>query len=1038
VEGAREEPESVDVEGLLREGTWVSRLARRLVLDTSTADDVVQETWIAALRHGPFEPGRLRPWLARVVRNFARHEKRSRRHRGEREESSARPECEPSALETAERIETQRRLVEALASIAEPYRTTLMRRYYDGLSAAEIADIDGIPAATVRWRLMRGVEELRTKLDARYGDRHAWGLALLALTTPRGAAHVAAAGSGTLVGVFVMNALARTALVAALVVTASLGVFLVTRDAQPIAPGSALAPAALGDAEKALVPPRATTEIAAAEALEARTVAPVANEAKPAVLKPADQGTHARVDGRFLDVDGHPIAGVTITAPLALEGQAVTSDAAGRFDFETDTQSAGGNTTVADPRRELDANFFAERAGFASLFVRQKLVPNATTHTGDIVLEFGGSVAGVVVDGDGHPLAGARVVVIRPDLSDDVDNLRRSGPHVFPGAPETKSGADGTFEIAGVPARLMRAWAGQPGMRWAMSVPVDVPLHGVMRGVELKLEPLAAEDRVEGFVLAPDGTPIPEISVTYRYTTLSMSGSSAIQADAKGHFRILVPAKVPLDLSVSDPRQRWPAVSMKDVAPGTLDCRLSFQEARHIALAFVDEHGAPIARAAFSANSTNGQRFLASEDEHDLVDGQTPLVLPAEPFMLEAWASGRARVELGPFDPARVGARLEITLESLPGLRGVVLAGDSPVSGARLSLYAFPESGTRIEHNGFLTRIDQNTLEEATSDAKGRFELTVRKPGSYVVVCESAGHALAEITLRDVDPKQGRGDLVIHVGAGGAIEGRVLVAKGREASGVVVGINRFDGRARTQRVGADGKFRFEGLTPGDWEVKRALTAIDSNNFSTVWMSGVPDVKYETNCAVAEGQTTHFDLDLGAELDARLLGHVTMNGAPAAGWSVSARPGDVNVFTSPLPGGAIDTRGDVTIPLPHPATYFLEIRQVVEDGTALKISEELEVHANDNVWTLDLSCGAIEGRVTAGDATRVVTIAWTNVQGTSASSQVNVDADGHFKIPCVPAGAVELRLRNANHEDASALGKRAVEVKRGETAHVDWQ
>lgn len=1037
MDGSHEEREPLDVESLLGEGAWVSRLARRLVGDPDSADDVVQETWIAALRHGRFETGRLKPWLAHVVQNFSRHEKRARRHRHEREEASARPEAEPSAHDTAERLETQRRLVDALAEIAEPYRTTLMRRYYDGLSAAEIAKIDGIPGATVRWRLMRGVDELRARLDDRYGDRRAWSVAFVALATPRGAAHVAAASSGTLLGVLVMNALTRTALVAALVVTASLGVWFATRETKPLEPPTALAPTALSSVETPTDPPRVATEIAAASPIVERTVAPVANERKPAAQKPAASSTRARLDGRFVDVDGRPIAGVKITTPLALDQQVVTSDATGHFDFETETSGAIGRVSVVDMVREVDANFFAERAGFASHFGRQKLVANAMTHTGDIVLEFGGSVAGVVVDTDGRPVADARVVVLRPDLSDDVDNLRRFGPQVFPGAPEAKSGVDGTFEIAGVPTRLMRAWAAREGMRWAMSSPVEVPLHGVARDVVLKLEPLAAEDRVEGDVLAPDGTPIPEIAVTYRYSTLSMSGSSSIQADSKGHFRILVPAKVPLDLSVNDPSQRWPALSRKDVAPGTLDCRLKFNEARHIALAFVDEHGASIARAAFSANSSDGRRVLSSEPERELVDGQASLVLPAEAFTLEAWAAGRERVVLGPFDPTRVAARLEIRLDSLPGLRGVVLVGDNPLSGARVSLYAFPQDGTRIEHNGFLTRIDQNTLEETTSDAQGRFMLTVRKSASYVILCESAGHALAEITVRDVDPKHGRGDLVFHLGVGGAIEGRVIVAKGRDASGVFVGVNRFDGRARTQRVGADGKFRFDGLTPGDWEVKRALTAIDSNNTSTVWMSGVPEVKYESNCVVAEGQTTHFDLDLGAELDARLLGHVTVNGAPAVGWSVSARPGDVNVFTSPLPGGAVDARGDVVIRLPHPTKYFLEVREIVEDGTALKISQEIDVHANDNVWTLDLSCGAIEGRITAGDATRVVTLAWNDVQGTSGSSQVNVDADGRFKIPCVPAGDVELRLRNANQEDESALGKRAVVVKRGETAHVDW-
>jgi DNA-directed RNA polymerase specialized sigma24 family protein len=38
---------------LLTHADWVKSLARELVRDEHRAEDVVQETWIAALRHGP-------------------------------------------------------------------------------------------------------------------------------------------------------------------------------------------------------------------------------------------------------------------------------------------------------------------------------------------------------------------------------------------------------------------------------------------------------------------------------------------------------------------------------------------------------------------------------------------------------------------------------------------------------------------------------------------------------------------------------------------------------------------------------------------------------------------------------------------------------------------------------------------------------------------------------------------------------------------------------------------------------------------------
>src|SRR5262245_66361743 len=72
-----------DAEELLRHVTWLRALARALV-KPGDVDDVVQETWAAALAHPPGSAAALRAWLERVVRNvamqFARgSERRARR-----------------------------------------------------------------------------------------------------------------------------------------------------------------------------------------------------------------------------------------------------------------------------------------------------------------------------------------------------------------------------------------------------------------------------------------------------------------------------------------------------------------------------------------------------------------------------------------------------------------------------------------------------------------------------------------------------------------------------------------------------------------------------------------------------------------------------------------------------------------------------------------------------------------------------------------------------------------------------------------------
>ena len=62
-----------DLEKLLAQRGWVRRLAASLVADAGLADDVAQESWLAALRHPPRHAQNLRSWLSTLVRNTARH-----------------------------------------------------------------------------------------------------------------------------------------------------------------------------------------------------------------------------------------------------------------------------------------------------------------------------------------------------------------------------------------------------------------------------------------------------------------------------------------------------------------------------------------------------------------------------------------------------------------------------------------------------------------------------------------------------------------------------------------------------------------------------------------------------------------------------------------------------------------------------------------------------------------------------------------------------------------------------------------------------
>ena len=69
-------PSMPDSDGLLKHTGFLRALARSLLQDEGQVDDVVQDTWLAALHRPPAERSGLRWWLGAVARNVARQTRR--------------------------------------------------------------------------------------------------------------------------------------------------------------------------------------------------------------------------------------------------------------------------------------------------------------------------------------------------------------------------------------------------------------------------------------------------------------------------------------------------------------------------------------------------------------------------------------------------------------------------------------------------------------------------------------------------------------------------------------------------------------------------------------------------------------------------------------------------------------------------------------------------------------------------------------------------------------------------------------------------
>jgi len=138
----------------------------RFCTDRTSADDVVQETFIRAWRHLPqlgADERPVRPWLFRVARNLLIDANRAARARPMTVQEQAAGEVgTDSGLEEI----LDRQLVSAaLRHLSPAHQAVLVETFYRGGTVAAVARELGIPHGTARSRLHYALDALRKQLQ---------------------------------------------------------------------------------------------------------------------------------------------------------------------------------------------------------------------------------------------------------------------------------------------------------------------------------------------------------------------------------------------------------------------------------------------------------------------------------------------------------------------------------------------------------------------------------------------------------------------------------------------------------------------------------------------------------------------------------------------------------------------------------------------------------------------------------------------------------------------------------------------------------
>jgi len=191
---------SEDLKALFVHQKWLLRLAERLVRDHPAALDLVQETFLAAIKNPPPDATRPRAWLSAVAHRI--HHKQQARlspiYVGDLDDLEYGTGSLP--VEAAIRWESISELHEAVKSLKPLSRETVLLSHQEDLGQAEVARHLKISTRAVRYRLKAAHREIRKTLGGRrWNQNGAWILPLIPILDPmtlRREAEAAAVGTG--------------------------------------------------------------------------------------------------------------------------------------------------------------------------------------------------------------------------------------------------------------------------------------------------------------------------------------------------------------------------------------------------------------------------------------------------------------------------------------------------------------------------------------------------------------------------------------------------------------------------------------------------------------------------------------------------------------------------------------------------------------------------------------------------------------------------------------------------------------------------
>lgn len=581
------------------------------------------------------------------------------------------------------------------------------------------------------------------------------------------------------------------------------------------------------------------------------------------------------VTGRVIDRLERPIAESKVSlGPSTVERQGLEAGRVGtEGELELVTGPDGRFSAHVTASGLIDLEATAE--GFAPWMLRgvevDASLPN--NELGDVALEPLARLAGSVVDPDRQPIADAEVFVFEVGAGRFLNELSRiSGRE-----PMAVSDVDGRFEIDDRPPRvpvtlLVRRTGYGVTIRRSVMVPSEPAL-------EIVLSPSAM---LTGRVVDADGQPVskaavelrrrfkgeslrPAIRTTERDGTFAFEGVSPgmvlLRASAMGMLR----ASAVVDLVSGDDN----AIEIELSAGARLTGRVLDRDGRAIAEAFVRVEPTEVSRQ--DASRLSRQSFTDAEGR----------------FAFGSLRPGRWRVE-AIHDQVKVERVVDVAGEDVR--QDLVLDGEGvEISGIVVDENDVGLAGVRIS----LMASSGGMPIDTTTAPGGRFSFTGLESGVYRLLVRTP-RDVPRVPTEPLDAivvdEGGEPPLplVIRLGPGGTIRGRVTGLESREIPLVKVMARRSSGIERAGPTVTDGWGRFElgRLAAGRWTLTAEVPGTGKHAMARVDVTG--------------GEVA-LDAELAFDGGWRLAGRVLEYGVPVVGVEVmvSSGSGGMSVHTDGL-------------------------------------------------------------------------------------------------------------------------------------------